>query len=170
MSTQAKHMLLTGTMLAPLQMLAQAPQSQYQTLVRADAAGVRDAIHQWGDSPDALVAGMHLPTMPTKDSVTSAFWFLESIQLCRQEGKRLPRYAVGLVPHTAHADASAIRAALGSLTRYATSNLLFDEISINLVVYTDTPVGHQRAAATTQALTSGLLDIVRGQTLYITED
>jgi len=170
MSAPVQRLLLTGTMLAPMQLLAQEEQAPWQTLVKADAAGLRDAINQWGTSPDALVAGMHAPSLPTRDAVASAFWFLEATQLCRSASAGGPRYAVGLVPYSQHAQASAVRAALGSLTRYATSNLLYEDISINLVAYPDTPVGHKRAADTTRALMSGLLDIVRGQTLHISED
>jgi hypothetical protein len=82
----------------------------------------------------------------------------------------LPRYAIGIFPQSQEASLAAVSAAAGSLMRYVTSHMLFEDISINLIAYRDTALGLQRAADTTQALLSGLLDTVRGQTFVLTDD
>lgn len=170
MSNPARSLVLTGTMLPPMEVLSASLQTSRSVLVKQNAAGLREAMGQWGASPDSLVAGLHDPAIPTHDALAQAFWLIEAIQLCRATGGRLPRYAIGLYPSSRVVDAAVIHAATASLMRYATSHLLFDDISVNLISYVDTAPGHQRAADAAQALMSGLLDMVRGQSLHITDE
>lgn len=170
MSAPAHSIVLTGTLLPPMRALAETSQGPRVWCVKNNAAGLREAIEQWGASPDALVVGLQASPPQSTYALAHAFWLIEAIQLCREAGGRLPRYAIGLCPKSKEVDAAVIHAATGSLTRYATSHLLYENIGVNLIAYVDNARGHQRAADAAQALMSGLLDTVRGQTLHVSDD
>lgn len=157
MSSAANSIFLAGTLLPPLQ-LVKAATSETQLLT--DLSSV----------PEALLVGLQREGMTARESLACAFSLVETIQSCRKSGGGIPRYAIGFFPKTTNEDFAAVNAAMGSIIGYVTSHLLYEPISINLVAYSDTPLGHQRAADVAQALTSGFLDIVRGQTLCLGDD
>lgn len=157
MTRPANSLFLTGALLPPLRLIKEAVS---ETQILTDLSAV----------PDALFVGLHSEGMTAQESLACAFSLVEAIQSCRKSGTGTPRYAIGFFPKTANEDHAAVNAALGSIIGYATSHLLYEPISVNLVAYPDTPLGHQRAADMAQALTSGFLDIVRGQTLCVGED
>jgi hypothetical protein len=169
MRSSGQSILLTGTILPPLFLLNDMLSVANIVQVKRDSADLRNAIKELGTAPDGLVVGLY-GTDQSSDTLANAFWLIESIQLCRQSSGRLPRYAIGLLPKTEAVDAVVVKAALGSLTRYITSHLLYEDISINLISYVDTALGQKRAADAAWALMSGMLDTVRGQTLNITDE
>lgn len=157
MSSAANSMFLTGALLPPLQLIKAAVG---ETQIFTDLSSV----------PEALFVGLHREDMTAEESLACAFSLVEAIQSCRKSGSGVPRYAIGFFPKTTSEDLAAINAAMGTIIAYVTSHLLYEPISVNLVAYPDTPLGHQRAADMAQALTSGFLDIVRGQTLCVGDD
>ena len=157
MTSAANSMFLTGALLPPLQLI-KAASSEAQ--IFTDLSSV----------PDALLVGLQREGMTAQESLACAFSLVEAIQSCRKSGGGVPRYAVGFFPKTTNENLAAVNAAMGSIIAYVTSHLLYEPISVNLVAYPDTPLGHQRAADMAQALTSGFLDIVRGQTLCVGDD
>lgn len=157
MTRPANSLFLTGALLPPLQLIKAAVS---ETQILTDLSSV----------PEALLVGLQREGMTTQEALACAFSLVESIQSCRKSGAGIPRYAIGFFPKTANEDLAAVNAALGSIIGYVTSHLLYEPISVNLVAYPDTPLGHRRAADMAQALTSGFLDIVRGQTLCVGDD
>lgn len=170
MSNAARFVVLTGTELLPMTKLAKALDAKQVQTIHLDAASLRESIEKLSSPPDALVVGLYGVHSNVSDSVKGAFNLIDAIRQCRDVSGCLPRYAIGIFPQSQEASLAAVSAAAGSLMRYVTSHMLYEDISINLIAYRDTALGLQRAADTTQALLSGLLDTVRGQTFVLTDD
>ena len=157
MTLAANSIFLSGALLPPMQLIKAASS---ETQILPDLSSV----------PEVLLVGLQREGMTAQESLACAFSLVEAIQSYRKSGGVIPRYAIGFFPHTTNEDLAAINAALGSIIGNVTSHLLYEPISVNLIAYPETPLGHQRAADLARALTSGFLDIVRGQTLCVGDD
>ena len=102
-------------------------------------------------------------------AAAEAYVLVDAIRLFEKATGRLPRHVVVLHARGENALLQAGGAILRTLVNYTTSHKMFHPISVNLVRYLPTNQGLRRAADAAAALTSGLIDHMRGQALDLVD-
>jgi len=121
-------------------------------------------------SPTSLVVPVFQITPQTYPAASAeAYVLVDAIRLFETATGRLPRHVVVLHARGDNSLLQAGGAVLRTLVNYTTSHKMFQPISVNLIRYLPTPQGLRRAADAAAALTSGLIDHMRGQALDLVD-